>query len=152
MRIDDAEASLRGYLSGVGLGLGRDEVRSSMVTMMDWYAHERVQDAAPIDQDGDMLLFEWGVHDRGAGPAFEYGLTRQFIRAADEEDEGIVQLAVTYRYPPTDVAGGLGAGHSWCRSPAELTAFRQEVEAHPASEIARSSVPLEVSVRCEVAG
>jgi hypothetical protein len=106
----------------------------------------------PTDEDGDMLLFQWGEYDWDAGPAFEYGLTRQFVRADDEGDEGIIRLAMTYRYPITDVTAGLGSGHRWCSSPADLAGFRREAEAHPASDLARSSAPGEVSMTCEVAG
>jgi hypothetical protein len=47
MRIDDAEASLRSYLTTVGLRLDGDDVEAVVAAMMDRYARERANDAAP---------------------------------------------------------------------------------------------------------
>jgi hypothetical protein len=152
MRIDDAETSLLGHLSSVGLGLDGVDAPAVMAAMMDWYAEERATDAAPIDEDGDMLLFQWGEHDRGAGRTFDYDLTRQLVRADDPEDEGILQLSLTFRYPTSDRTAGLGSGHRWCGSPAQLARLRRDMADHPASEIALAGRPREVVLACEIAG
>jgi hypothetical protein len=123
-----------------------------MAAMMDWYAEKRAVDAAPVEEDGDMLLFQWGEHDWGAAGAFEYDLTRQLVRADEQEDEGILQLSVTFRYPTSDRSADLGSGNRWCGSPAELALFRRDLEAHPASAIARSSTPQDVTLTWDVAG
>jgi hypothetical protein len=152
MRIDEAEASLRDHLAKVGLRLDGDDAAPVLEAMMDWYAAERAVDAAPLDEDGDMLLFQWGTHDWGAGRVFEYDLTRQLVRADELEDEGIIQLSLTYRYPMTDATAALGSGHSWFGSPGDLAVLRREMEAHPASSAIRSVTPQEISMTCEVAG
>ena len=152
MRIDETEASLRNYLVDHGLSLDDAEPLAMMVAMMEWYAQERAIDAAPIDEDGDMLLFQWGEQDWGSGRSFEYDLTRQLIRVDDQEDEGILQISMTFRYPTSDRSADLGSGNRWCGSPPELALFRRDVEAHPASAIARSSTPQDVNLRREVAG
>ena len=152
MRIDEAEACLRDHLANNGLRLDGDDVALVLEAIMGWYAAERAVDAAPLDEDGDMLLFQWGTHDWGAGPAFEYDLTRQLVRADDPEDEGIIQLSLTYRYPITDETAALGSGHSWCGRPEDLAALRRRIEAHPASSAIRSATPQEISMTCEVAG
>ena len=152
MRIDEAEASLRDHLASVGLRADGHDVAAVMEAMMDWHAAERAVDAAPLDEDGDMLLFQWGAHDWGAGPVFEYDLTRQLVRADDPEDEGIIQLSLTYRYAITDETVNIGSGHQWCGSPDDLDGFRRQIEAHPASRAIRSATPREVSMTCEVAG
>ena len=152
MRIDEAEASLRDHLANVGLSPADEDVAKVLTAMMDWYGTERASDAAPLDEDGDMLLFQWGAHDWGASPAFEYDLTRQLVRADLPEDEGIIQLSLTYRYPITDETADLGSGHQWCASPDDLDGFRRQVEAHPASSAIRSGTPQEVALTYEVAG
>ena len=152
MRIDDTKASLRSHLANVGLSLDGVDAPAVLAAMMDWYDQERATDAAPIVEDGDMLLFQWGEHDWGAGRAFEYDLTRQLVRADDQEDEGIIQLSMTFRYPASDQTAALGCGNRWCGSPAQLAGLRRDIVAHPASEIARSSQPQEVTLSWEVAG
>ena len=152
MRIDDAETALRRHLTSVGLGLDGVDAPTVMTAMMDWYAQERAGDAAPIEDDGDMLLFQWGERDWGAGRHFEYDLTRQLVRQEDQEDEGILQLSMTFRYPISDRTAGLGSGHRWCGSPAQLARFRRDMAADPASEIARAGRPQEVALSWEVAG
>ncbi|MBL8022234.1 MAG: hypothetical protein JNM27_21340 [Leptospirales bacterium] len=47
------------------------------------------------EEDGDMLLFQYGVYDWGSGENFEIDFTRQFYR----EDE-ILQLRCTLYFPP----------------------------------------------------
>ena len=132
-RIDDAETSLRGHLSNAALSLDDADPLAVMAAMVDRYAQERATDAAPIEEDGDMLLFQWGEHDWGAGRAFEYDLTRQLVRVDEQEDEGILRLSLTYRYPTSERTADLGSGNRWCGSHAELAQFRRDLETHAAS-------------------
>ena len=152
MRIDDAEASLRGHLPNVAFDVDSTDVPAAMTAMMDWYARVRAIDAAPIEEDGDMLLFQWGEGEWDGERAFEHDLTRQLIRADEQEDEGIVQVSLTFRYATSEGTADLGSGHRWCGSPAMLAAFRREFEANPAFALARSNRPLGVALSWEVAG
>ena len=42
-------------------------------------------------EDADMLLFQWGTFDWGAGEHFAFNLTRQIIVDEEAEDEDIWQ-------------------------------------------------------------
>jgi hypothetical protein len=152
MHIADAEASFRSYLTKLGLGLDGDDARTVLAAMADWYEQERAEDAAPIDEDGDMLLFQLGAYDAGSGPVFEHGLTRQFIATDDSEDEDIFQLAITYRYPMSDQADALGSSSLWCGTPLGLVGFRRAIDADPASALTRSIKPLEALLTWQVTG
>ena len=93
----------------------------SFLVLLDLYEAERI-DGASLDDDGDMLLYQWGPYDWGSGLYFELDLTRQVIRSGIE-DARIQQLHCTYRYDPklfTDIV----AGTRWCYRPAELKDFR----------------------------
>jgi hypothetical protein len=93
--------------------------------MFSSYADERV-DGCDVDEDGDMLLFQWGTYDWGNGPAFEVNITRQLI-ATDDEEGAPRQLSLTFRFDSTAAPTGLKDGNKWCESPNELAAFRRFV-------------------------
>lgn len=92
--------------------------------VLDLYEGMRI-DGTDLDEDGDMLLFQWGSYDWGQGLHFELDLTRQAIPAG-EEDPPIVQLHCTYRYDPAQF-DDIVSGNRWCHNPSELHEFRQFV-------------------------
>ena len=98
--------------------------RRALETMLAFYAAQRVEDVV-IDEDGDMLLYEWGVYSFTEPESFQLGITRQFI--VTDEDEPY-QLHLTLHFAPTDVLQQLRSGSEWCHSPDELSAFSQFVE------------------------
>ncbi len=80
---------------------------------------------ASLDEDGDMLLFQWGSYDWGQGRQFDLDLTRQVIPSG-QDDPPIVQLHCTYSYGPTAFEE-ISSGNLWCQNPAEIDAFRAYV-------------------------
>ncbi|HEY7314879.1 MAG TPA: hypothetical protein VH643_36370 [Gemmataceae bacterium] len=113
--------------------------------MLAYYADERA-DGCVLDEDGDMLLFQWGTHDWGDGPAFEVSIVRQLI-VADDEDEEPQQLDLRFRYEPS-VGAAAGQGSSrWCASPDELAAFRRFVAESAALKAVGKHAPESVALR-----
>jgi len=92
--------------------------------LFDLYKTIRLDDTS-LDEDGDMLLFQWGSYDWGHGLNFELDLTRQSIPFG-LEDPPIQQLHCTYRYDPAQI-GEISAGNKWCHQPSELSEFRSFV-------------------------
>lgn len=119
--------------------------------MLKFYEHHRA-DGCSLDNDGDMLLFQWGVYDWGAGPMFEVDLTRQVILPDKTDDDAIWQLHLTYRYSPSSKLSALTEGKMWCHSPADLPDFRQFVRASSAVAAAADLTPVEVALHFECAG
>ena len=111
-------------LEVAGLSLDALTPATGVEAMLAYYAEERA-DGCDIDEDGDMLLFQWGTHDWGDGPAFEVSIVRQLI-VADVEEEEPRQLDLRFRFAP---AAGASAGDAnrWCESPDGLGAFRRFV-------------------------
>lgn len=84
--------------------------------MTDFYREVRV-DGAALDQDDDMLLFEW----LRQGDTLSVYLVRQ-VRA-NVQDAIIRQLSVRYTLPaPDDLPD---SGSRWCSTPADLDAHLQ---------------------------
>jgi hypothetical protein len=52
-----------------------------------------------VDDDGDMLLFQYGTHDWGNGKYFEFDITRQFIKSNEDEP---YQLSMTLFFEPVE--------------------------------------------------
>jgi hypothetical protein len=89
--------------------------------MINFYIIRRVDDCE-LDQDGDMLLYQWGTYDWGQGRWFEFNITRQYMHTGGE-DEDIFQLSLTLKYSATTELDALLSGNRWCRSPLELDDF-----------------------------
>lgn len=70
-------------------------IQSTPEMMAEFYHIHRAEDCE-VDEDGDMLLYQWGTYDWGAGRWFEINITRQFIPSDGAEDE-ILQLSLTLK-------------------------------------------------------
>ena len=96
--------------------------------LLDFYREVRPADAATVEEDGDMLLYQWGTYDWGNGSNFEINLTRQITAPVAEGDEDIWQLGLTYRFKPSPGLARLGGGDEWCQEPNRLVTFRETIE------------------------
>jgi hypothetical protein len=106
-----------------------------------------------LDEQGDMLLFQWGTYDWGDGPSFEYNITRQLIVAGhDEPDDAIWQLLLTVRYNPDVQNADIESGNRWCEHPSQVDTLLQFVETSEATAYARNAEPTGVELRLEQAG
>lgn len=94
--------------------------------MLAFYCEERAS-GGNVDEDADMLLFQWGIYDWGNGEHLEIDITRQVMIPGKEDDDAIWQLHLTYRCTPTASDRDLGSGNEWCNSPAELEQFSRLV-------------------------
>ncbi len=97
--------------------------------MLDFYRDERLDDCI-IEDDGDMLLYQWGTYDWGQGRWFDFNITRQYVPGSGE-DEDIFQLSVTAKYSPAHELDALGSGNKWCGSPKELPQFNEFIYNSP---------------------
>ncbi len=86
--------------------------------------YESVKPDGCNDDEGDMLLFQWGTYDWGSGKYFELNITRQFVESAMQYDAAISQLSLTFKYAPTDELESVGSGNRWCSELAGLDDFR----------------------------
>jgi hypothetical protein len=99
--------------------------RQAVTVMADWYLNHRAEDC-DLDDDGDMILFQWGTYNWGTGEHFEYNIDRQFIPI---ESGKPLQLGLTFSYRPSRELSALGEGNRWCHTPAELHDFLDFVNA-----------------------
>jgi hypothetical protein len=118
--------------------------------MLGFYQDERA-DGCEIDEDGDMLLYQWGSYDWGRGESFEFNITRQLTDGAGE-DEDIRQLSLTFKFKPSESLRKLADGSRWCHSPDEISEFRSFIESSGAFKAVAKAEPVEVTLELQVAG
>lgn len=147
---ETAKEELEKFLAGRGVTLGRLTPSQGMQAMLAFYAAVRVMDC-DLDQDGDMLLFQWGTFDWGAGVRFEVDITRQFM-AGCGEDDAIWQLRLAFAFPPSDLLRAIGKGDRWCPSPAEIGDFAGFIESHPALAAVGGRSDAKITLHYERAG
>jgi hypothetical protein len=131
-------------LEAAGLSLDRLTPAAGVEAMLTYYAEERAE-GCPFEDDGDMLLFEWGTYDWGEGPAFEVAITRQLI-VPDDENEEPRQLGLTFRFDPS-IGDGVREGNRWCRSLDELAKFRRFVTRSSALKAVAQQSAVSVGLR-----
>jgi hypothetical protein len=131
-------------LKAGGLALDKLTLGDGVAAALSFYEEERAE-GCDIDQDGDMLLFEWGTFDWGDGPAFEVSVARQLIATGDEDDEPR-QLRLTFRFKAS-AAGTVRSGNRWCESPDVLPAFRKFINRSSAFKAIGETTPTAVELR-----
>ena len=150
MQIAESPNSLREFLDQRSLALEQAALVTLFAALVDWFESERAHDAAAIEDDGDMLLFQWGTYDWGGGSTFSYNLTRQFATsAADPADQEIWQLGLTAHYDLTAQLTRLGSANRWCGSPSECDDLREHIRASPATGRVAAEDPLRVEITFE---
>lgn len=101
-------AAFEDFARARGLDLRASTPREGIAAMLAFRAAMACPDCAD-----DMLLYQWGSYDWGAGRHFELDISRQFIESALEDDDAISQLSLTYKYQPNAQLEALGEGNCW---------------------------------------
>ncbi len=92
--------------------------------LLDFYENERAEDADSLEEDGDMLLFQWGKnHDGG----FYLSLTRQLSFVDDDGEPVIYHLTAEFHFEQSGDFEDLDDGIEWCMSPQEIVDFRERI-------------------------
>lgn len=90
-------------------------VHDGITAMASFYQDERADDCE-LDEDGDMLLVQWGpMVARGVPSTFEVNVTRQFI--GPQQDAEVVQLSLTFSFPLDPSWGTVERGDRWFETP-----------------------------------
>ncbi|MEM6290545.1 MAG: hypothetical protein AAGA54_04740 [Myxococcota bacterium] len=137
-------ARWEGPLAELGVGDG-------LAAMVDFYDEVRVE-GVNMDEDGDMLLFQWGTYDWGEGLLFEVNVTRQLILLSLEDDDAIWQLGLTFKFDPTEANGSLGEGNRWCHGLADVAEFRDFIVSSAVHAKLSGRRAADVELRWECAG
>jgi hypothetical protein len=145
MKPREAKTLFLKRLKAAGQSLETLTAAAGVTAMLTYFADERADGCDP-DQDGDMLLFQWGTNDWGDGPAFEVNITRQLI-VTDDEDEEPRQLSLTFRFDRAVTPQGLKDGSKWCEAPDQLASYRRFLAGAKALRAVGQESPASVELR-----
>lgn len=141
-----ATDAFRRFTAARAVSIARLGVTQIVALMTSWYELQQARGVA-IDEDGDMLLFQWGTYDWGAGASLHYDLTRQLTFTKGSGDAEIWQLSLTAHFPTSAESDRLGRGHHWCHRPDGLAEFQRHAMQARATQQLRDHSP----VRTELA-
>ena len=144
MKPSDSQSRFEQFVADSGSSVATLAAPDAIRLMLAFYRQVRAANCL-LDQDGDMLLFQWGPHDFGEGEAYRYNITRQFIAPGDEDDDGMSQLSLTVRYPVTSALRTLNGSQS-CPSPAQAGELEQFIRSHEATKAVASLAPLQTTL------
>lgn len=130
-------------LEADGRKLATTGVAEGVAAMLDFYADHRAE-GCEIDEDGDMLLYQWGMHDSAKGETFQLDITRQFI--LPDEDEPF-QLSLTFRFDPSPSLCRITSGNEWCGSPESLAELRAYISGSAAYLAVTNLKPKKVELK-----
>jgi hypothetical protein len=111
------------FIENHGCSFPELTVRVGVAEMLSFY--ESIAPTGCANENGDMLLFQWGTYDWSDGANFEINITRQFIESAADDDDAISQLQLTFRFLPDNDTASLSDGNCWCNSQSKLQPFRE---------------------------
>jgi len=95
MKVENVAAELERHFARRGEVEAALTPSTAVASMFAFYRDVRA-DGCDLEQEGDMLLFQWGTYDWGHGLRFEFDVTRQCI-LGDGDDDDITQLHLTSR-------------------------------------------------------
>lgn len=124
MQIDDVGDRL---VARVGNAIAAMTVGEALAQMTHFYVDERVAGVA-IDDDGDMLLFQWGCYGPRDRKVWIVDIVRQVIAVGNNDAEP-VQVHLRAEIGPPDAVEGVVAGDRWCATPDAVEAFVDELNA-----------------------
>jgi hypothetical protein len=124
MTPQQVQARFESRLQEKALALQETPSEEILAAFLELYL-ERVE-GCPLEEDGDMLLLQWGSYDWGAGLEFTAELVRQFITASGDDHE-MFQLHLSFVYAPTGMEEEFSKGQVWCARPDSLDEFSRVV-------------------------
>jgi hypothetical protein len=145
MKPDDAQNELETRIHQTGEVLCALTLEKGIRLMLDFYRDVRAEGCS-LEDEGDMLLYQWGTFDWGEGRRFQCNITRQFMEPDEEEDDAISQLSFTFYYPASEFHDSLADGNQWCASPDELPEFEEFITGSAAFKAVKDSTPDDVEL------
>ena len=146
MRPQQAKTKLEERIKQSGTATADLTLAQGVRLMLDFYRDVRAQ-GVDLDEDGDMLLFQWGTYDwDGTGRTFQCDITRQFIKAGSGGDDGMTQLSFTFHFQPSPELEKMAKGNKWCNVPKELKKFEKFITDSEAFKAVSEAKPAKVEI------
>lgn len=149
MTPENAKKELETRIKQAGIAVGELTPAQGIRLMLDFYKDVRA-DTCELDENGDMLLFQWGTYDWGEGRSFQCDITRQFIVAHSEDEDDHVamsQLSFTFHFTPSAQFDAIKSSNRWCGRLGELGVFEAFITGSDAYRAVQASRAAKVTLR-----
>ena len=117
--------------------------------MLDFYKNIRVE-GCTLEQDGDMILFQWGTFPFDGTSSFQLDITRQFILSDPNADQSMSQLSLKFYFSASKQVDDLKKGNKWCNLPSKLNEFKAFIESNEAYSLLKSISPIKTSLNYNI--
>jgi hypothetical protein len=141
----DSRDAFEAHVRKLGLTVSSLQPEDAVRLMGSFYIDQRAE-GCRLEEQGDMLPYQWGTYTFDAPETFQLDLTRQFIEDVGEEDPDMSQLSLTIHYPPAPQFQALGSGNKWCEHPNRLTEFESFIRTSEAFRESAKGRPTRVSL------
>lgn len=145
MKAKNAKKDFQNLIKKSGTPISSLTPAKGIRLMLDFYRDVRA-DKCELDEDRDMLLFQWGTYNFSDGESFQFNLTRQFIVPESEDDDCMSQLSFTFHFPPSPQLANLKSANQWCSTPDDLENFESFITASSAYEAVANATPAKVTL------
>lgn len=141
MKLQEIDDAFQRSIRDRGFKVDELGLEDGITSMLLFYQQVRVDDC-PLEDDGDMLLYQWGPSRLDGDEVFIVDITRQLIPRRAEEP---YQLSLTFSFDADEIEA-LGKGNEWCGAPMELDDFKRFIDESEAYEEARVLDPTAVEL------
>ncbi|QEG22270.1 hypothetical protein MFFC18_21460 [Mariniblastus fucicola] len=145
MQRRNLESELRRHLDENDCDVAHSNPKSALDLVAGFYRIARFENC-DLDNDGDMLLFQWGVNDLGDGEFFDVDFTRQLIDGSNDENL-ITQVSYRFRYRATDQFRSIESGNVWCEHIDLINRFSDDVRASRTFQLANRMTQSKIDIR-----
>lgn len=156
MIVAQSQTALEEFLRGRGVDLDRSSLLEICRACLAFYADVPAAGIVPLEEDGDMFLFQWGRSKYDKRPdEFSVDMVRQFVisvpddDAPDDPEIEYFQLHCTVWMPPAPFTA-IPNGHLWLMRPVEVPQFQADLERHPVLVAARGEQPTASEISLEM--
>ncbi len=145
MHPSDSVSTFQDSLAAAGTTLEELTPAAALSQMAVFYLDVRAERCI-MDEEGDVLVFQWGVNDQEPEPTFQLEFARHFIEPGDEDEDGMSQMSLILHYTPTPALLALEPGVHECSSPTDLMEFEKAVLASSAYQAVAELKPQETTL------
>jgi hypothetical protein len=137
MELSKVKDAFREITSALSKEMNELLLEDGISGMMKFYKNERI-DGCDFMNDGDMLLYQYGVYGFSGKHEFQINITRQLI--VQNEDEPL-QLQLTFFYTVNHKNDGLIEKGKWCDNVENAPQYYEDIQKSKAYEIYHSERP-----------
>jgi hypothetical protein len=142
MKSNEVKAAFEEVIEALSPDINRLLPEDGIRGLVKFYQMERI-DGCDMENDGDMLLFQWGIYNFTGKNEFQINITRQLLLL--EEDEPY-QLSLTFYYDVNDDNSTIKAGNFWCNNVKDISGFLRMIDKNSTYQVLKDKKAAKVEM------